>query len=173
MQSKLARRIAFVALLAGIAVVVRVETTETSRVATSRDARPTAERAAPLDTTSALAGQSAATHVRAATPSATQAPPMTQPPVRLAVRAPSDVRVGDAFEARVDIDASAAVRDLMFSVTYEKSRLNLVGRSEGDFVRQPGVVADCIEVPNAMSFDGSGDVNPSLARADAGRVEIH
>src|SRR5437870_3157728 len=50
--------------------------------------------------------------------------PSTQAPLRLEVHAPSDVRVGDVFHARVDIEANGAVRDLMVSIGYENSRLS-------------------------------------------------
>ena len=63
-------------------------------------------------------------------------------PVRLDVDAPHDVRLGDVFQARVRIEANGPVRDLSFSVTYEKSRLRLVGHSQGDFARQPGVASE-------------------------------
>jgi len=62
--------------------------------------------------------------------------------VRLDVHAPIDVRVGQVFEARIAIDARAPVRDLVFAIAYEKSRLSLIRRSEGEFVRQPGVRAE-------------------------------
>jgi hypothetical protein len=77
------------------------------------------------------------------TPTAAEARrPPSRVPMRLEVHAPSDARLGETFQARVDIDANVSVRDLVFSVTYERSRLRLVGRSEGEFVRQPGVPAE-------------------------------
>ena len=63
-------------------------------------------------------------------------------PVRLELRAPSDIRIGDVFEARIDIEANAPVRDLMFTIAYEKSRLSLVGRARGEFLEQPGVSSE-------------------------------
>ena len=59
---------------------------------------------------------------------------------------------GDVFQARVDIDSSTSVRDLMFSIGYEKSRLALVGRSDGEFVRQSGV-------PHEFGVDEPSDGN--------------
>jgi hypothetical protein len=68
------------------------------------------------------------------------------------VHAPPDVRVGDVFQARIDLDSNASVRDLVFSIAYEKSRLALVGRSDGEFVRQPGV-------PHEFGVDEPSDGN--------------
>jgi hypothetical protein len=62
--------------------------------------------------------------------------------VRLAVRMPSVVEVGDTFEARIAIDATVPVRDLVLAVAHEKSALRLVSRSEGEYLRQPGLHAE-------------------------------
>jgi len=40
-------------------------------------------------------------------------------PVRLQVHAPSDVQVGEVFQARIDFEANGGVRQLMFAVSYE------------------------------------------------------
>ena len=60
--------------------------------------------------------------------------------VWLDVRAPSDVRVGELFEVR--IEANAALRDLIFSIAYAKSRLALAGWSSGNFAQRPDLPAD-------------------------------
>jgi hypothetical protein len=126
MVSKTIGRVALVALVAGAVVLVRVWPDNASRD------EPVV--GSPLsDTTSAVRS----------TPSVIEAPrPSTQAPMRLEVHAPSDVRVGDVFQARLEIEANDAVRDLMVSIGYENSRLSLVGRSDGEFVRQPGVPSD-------------------------------
>ena len=67
---------------------------------------------------------------------------MEQAPVRIEVRAPADVRAGEVFQARIEIEASIPVRDLALSIVYDKSRLSLVGRSEGAFVRQRGASSE-------------------------------
>ncbi len=41
---------------------------------------------------------------------------MEQAPVRIDVRAPADVRVGEVFQARIEIEASIPLRDLAFSI---------------------------------------------------------
>jgi len=141
MLTRIARRVAFVTVVAAVVVLARVWPDDASRHtvvgrSSSGDVPPGVS-----DTTAAV-GSSTATAVRS-TPRVTEAPrPSTQAPVRVEVHAPSEVRVGDVFQARVDIQANGAVRDLIFSIAYEKSRLSLVGRSDGEFVRQPGVPSD-------------------------------
>jgi hypothetical protein len=56
--------------------------------------------------------------------------------LRLQVHAPSEARVGEVFLARVDVEADNPVGGLQLTVRYDKSRLALVGWSEGDFARQ-------------------------------------
>ena len=73
---------------------------------------------------------------------ATSSVGVPQAPVRLELRAPSEIRIGDVYEARIDIEANAPVRDLMFTIAYEKSRLSLVGRAPGEFLGQPGVSSE-------------------------------
>jgi hypothetical protein len=68
------------------------------------------------------------------------------------VQAPTDVRAGEVFQARVHLDANLAMRSLAFSIRYDESRLGLVGRSEGVFARQPGVPAE-------LAFDEPSDGN--------------
>ena len=146
-----ARRILFLAALAVLFLVVRawlhdapaasasLEVPALPPAAEVRDAPPAAVAAAP----SAIAdsrGVSADTVHE--TPSSSATIPLQQADVRLEVRAPISVRVGEVFEARIAIDASAPVRDLVFAIAYEKSRLGLIRRSEGEFVRQPGIRAE-------------------------------
>ena len=75
-------------------------------------------------------------------PRSAAAVPLQRASVRLDVRAPIGVRVGEVFEARIAVDASAPVRDLVFAIAYEESRLSLIHRSEGEFVRKPGIRAE-------------------------------
>jgi len=152
MLTKKTRRIAVVALIAGVVVLARAWPDSTSRdVAVARISPSGVRHAAsadsprnvgmPIAPTAAPDGPDSTSAARS-TPDVDVGRTAKQAPVRLEVRAPSDVRTGDVFQVRVDIDARAAVRDLMFSIAYEKSRLNLVGRSYGEFVRQPGVPSD-------------------------------
>ena len=151
MLARNSRRILFFAALLVLFLGVR---------AWLRDApAPSASRAIPahppaVETRDASAGVTPAPRAIAINPgsapgsvretprSTAAAIPHQQAAVRLDVRAPIDVRVGEMFEARIDVDASAPVRNLMFAIAYEKSRLSLVRRSEGEFVRQPGMRAE-------------------------------
>jgi hypothetical protein len=146
-----ARRILFLAALVVLFLVVRAWLREAPASSVARDVPavpPVAERrdAPPA---AVAAAPSARANERVASPGtvseARRSPaaiPLQQAAVRLDVRAPIDVRVGEVFEARVAIDAGAPIRDLVFAIAYEKSRLGLVGRSEGEFLRQPGIHAE-------------------------------
>lgn len=151
MASKTTRLVTVVALVAVVVVLVCVWPDNASRDGAvvgnpPRDMR----RGAPSDSwdgtrvpPSLAPAASDTTSAIRSTPSAVEARrPSTQAPVRLEVHAPSDVRVGDVFQARLEIEANDAVRDLMVSIGYENSRLSLVGWSDGEFVRQPGVPSD-------------------------------
>jgi hypothetical protein len=131
MLSKTTRGIVLAAVLTGIVVFVRVGRDDASHETSSQNPPPIS-KSVPHEA-------NVSTSVLRSTRSVTEASRVTQAPLRLEVRAPSDVRVGEVFQARVDIQATIPVRDLIFSIAYEKSRLSLVGRSEGAFVRQPGV----------------------------------
>jgi hypothetical protein len=72
--------------------------------------------------------------------------------VRLEVQAPSDVRVGEVFQAHIGIEANIPLRDLMFSIAYENSNLSLVSVSGGEFVRQSGI-------PSELNVDEPSDGN--------------
>jgi hypothetical protein len=149
--SKTTRRIALLAMLAGLVVLVRAWLHDSSDAATSRTApaHPPHDvaRDAP-QSTDALIPRSVAADARRSpsvlrsTPGASRDFPVEQAPVRIAVHAPADVGVGEVFQARIDIEASIPVRDLVFSIVYDKSRLTLVGRSEGAFVRQRGTSSE-------------------------------
>jgi len=59
--------------------------------------------------------------------------------VRLHVHAPSDAQTGHAFHAQIELEADRGVRELIFTVTFAKSRLVLTGWTEGEFARQRGL----------------------------------
>ena len=108
--------------------------------------------------------------------------------MRIEVHAPADVRLGEVFQARIEIEASTSLRDLVFSIVYDKSRLSLVGRSEGAFVRQRGASSEFgvdepsdgyIEVvfraANGSAAAGSGSIAVlefEAIRPGASRVEL-
>ena len=60
-------------------------------------------------------------------------------PVQIEIRAPAVVHSGESFQATVDLEANSGIQQLAFSVTYDKSVLQLVGSSEGTFIKQAGV----------------------------------
>jgi hypothetical protein len=143
MGSNNSRRIALAALLVGVVVLVRMWQAEAPAPSPAGDGVAKPGAAAPAEPTPGPArapASEAQVAVVPSTPAAPQHRPAPAPaPLRLRVDAPTDVRVGDVFEARVDVDAGVPVSDLMFSIAYEKSRLSLVGRTQGAFVRQPGM----------------------------------
>jgi hypothetical protein len=92
----------------------------------------------------------------AGVPSASDAGKVRETRVRLEVRAASDVRVGDVFPARIDIEAEDTLRELVFSVSYDKSRLALVAWSAAGFTRQSGLSSElAVDEPS----DGNIQVN--------------
>ena len=106
----------------------------------ARQGPATADTAAPP--AAAIDPRASQSDGRQAPLAAAATPAPQQAAVRLDVRAPADVRTGEVFEARIVVDARAPVRDLVFAIAYERSRLSLVRRSEGEFVRQPGIRAE-------------------------------
>src|SRR5690349_8488662 len=148
MSSMGMRRWAFVALVVAGVVVLGLgwpdlgsrDTDITGRSGDSRTTMANEPAAHPAtDTPPATEGRAS---IPASPIAAEAARQNSRPPVRLEMHGPSDVRVGEVFQARVDIDAGVAVRDFMFSVAYENTRLVLLRQSEGEFVRQPTVPAD-------------------------------
>jgi hypothetical protein len=151
MPARNARRVLFVAALAALFLVLRAwrhdapassvspDTPEQTHAAKARDA----PAAAVTPTPRAIAADPVASSgVAGETTRSSSTIPQRHAAVRLDVHAPIDVRVGEVFEARIFIDASAPLRDLAFALVYEKSRLGLVRRFEGEFVRQPGIRAE-------------------------------
>ena len=59
---------------------------------------------------------------------------------RIELRAADTVRSGDTFLVTIDVQALRAMRHLEFSVTYEKSILQLLESSPGTFAHQEGTI---------------------------------
>jgi hypothetical protein len=92
-------------------------------------------------------------------------------PVRLLVRAPADVRVGQVFEVQIDLEAHGGLRDLQFTVRFSKSRLALTEWMEGDFAQQGGVPAETLaEEPSDGNVQVSFRVSDGLSIAGAGTI---
>jgi hypothetical protein len=95
------------------------------------------------------------------------------PPIQLQVRVPSDVQVGDVFEAQVHIHANAGVRQLMFAVAFDKSRLELVASSAGAFAQQGGGQAEFgAEEPSDGNIQVNLDVRNGSPITGAGALAI-
>ena len=164
MPSPTTRRIALVAGLIGIAVLGRVwlddaadDTTRRNRALDARyaAAREAPARGGPASAPAVAADAAASTSAIRPAPNRTDASRAAREAVRLEVHAPSHVRVGEVFQARVDIAANVPLRTLMFSIVYESALVRLVGRREGEFARQPGVASEFgVDEPS----DGNAEV---------------
>jgi cytoskeletal protein RodZ len=94
-------------------------------------------------------------------------------PVRLQVYAPSDVQVGEVFQAGIDFEGNGGVRELSFAVSYEKSRLALVGWSEGTLAQQVGLPVEFeAEEPSDGNIQVTYKVSNGLSVAGAGSMTV-
>ncbi|HEV8554182.1 MAG TPA: cohesin domain-containing protein [Casimicrobiaceae bacterium] len=94
-------------------------------------------------------------------------------PVRLQLDVPTDVKVGDVFEARVDVEASREVGQLMFHVSYDKTRLSLVGWSAADFSQQWGFPAElAAQEPSDGNVEVMFTVSDGRLVAGAGNLAL-
>jgi hypothetical protein len=92
-------------------------------------------------------------------------------PVQLQVQVPSDVQVGEVFQAQVHVQANTAVRQLVFAIAYDKSRLALVGSSAGNFAEQGGSSAEFgAEEPSDGNIQVSVNVRSGASMAGAGNL---
>jgi len=99
------------------------------------------------------------------------APPASVAPVRLRVRAPSDVQLGQVFQAQIELEADRAVRELLFTVTFAKSRLALSGWEQGDFAQRGGLPGETgAEEPSDGNVQVSFIVGGGLSIAGAGTI---
>jgi hypothetical protein len=89
----------------------------------------------------------------------------------LQVQVPSDVQVGEVFQAQVHVRANVAVRQLVFAIAYDKSRLALVGSSAGNFAEQAGASADFgAEEPSDGNIQVSLNVRNGVSIAGVGSL---
>ena len=94
-------------------------------------------------------------------------------PVRLEIRAPATVRAGETFQATVDVGADGGIRNLAFTINFNKRVLQLVGSSAGTFVQQAGIPAQFgAQEPSDGAVLVHFDVDNGLAVAGAGSVVI-
>ena len=81
--------------------------------------------------------------------------------------------MGEVFQARIDLEANGGLRQLMFAVRYDKSRLALVGWSEGNFAQQGGVPAELgAEEPSDGNIQVIFNVSNGLSTAGAGSMAV-
>ena len=59
-------------------------------------------------------------------------------PLRMRVIAPAEVRVGEVFDAQVELEAYGGVQNLNFTVRFNKRRLALAGWTQGTFGQKSG-----------------------------------
>jgi hypothetical protein len=95
------------------------------------------------------------------------------PRVRMRVHAPPNVKVGEVFQARVDFEAYGEIRELVFAVSYDKSRLALVGWSAGGFSQPGGLPAELIaDEPSDGNIQVSLKVAKGRSVAGAGSMAV-
>ena len=75
------------------------------------------------------------------TSNAVSAPAAPTAPVRLDVRAPTTVRVGDRVTITIDAEAFGGIRNLSFAVSYARDLFDFVSSSPGSFVQQASAPA--------------------------------
>lgn len=75
------------------------------------------------------------------TSNAVSAPAAPSASVRLDVRAPPTVRVGDRVTIMIDAEAFGGIRNLSFAVSYERDMFDFVSSSPGFFVQQASAPA--------------------------------
>jgi hypothetical protein len=146
MQNKITRRLAFLILTLAIAAVVRLwPDNSTKGVVSSAPANASEHDATSTSMVGADRGVPTPPGARGepaggvASPNKSAMPQGA--PVQIVVRAPATVQMGESFEATVDVDAPGGIRQLAFSITYNKSVLQLVESSEGTFTKQAGTPA--------------------------------
>ncbi len=94
-------------------------------------------------------------------------------PARLQIVAPSEARVGDVFQVRIEVEAKAALSQLMFAVSYDKSRLTLAGWSEGSLAQRGGSPADLgVEEPSDGNIQVIFKASNGLSVAGAGSLAV-
>ena len=86
-------------------------------------------------------------------------------PVQIAINAPHTVRAGETFPATIDVQALEGIRQLVFSVVYKKSILELVAASPGAFARQGGPSVQFEEVSDGSVLVRIGSEGGVIAGA--------
>ena len=85
------------------------------------------------------------------------------PVATLALKAPPDLKVHDAFRVMLDIDTAQRIRGLPVQIAYDKSMLSLTSIEEGDFLRQDGAHTSFSQL---MAGDGTARAGSLRSSAD-------
>ncbi|MEO7156513.1 MAG: cohesin domain-containing protein [Vicinamibacterales bacterium] len=173
-MTKNMRRLAAVGLLLGLVAVwwtsnrsspdhdrVRAAAGEEA----ARESQPTTNRADASDTKAGTVTPVSAVRPQLSTST------MIGAPIQLRVRVPSEVKVGETFEAQVQVQTAAAVSKILFSVAYDNRRLLLVSSSVGNLAQQgsrdiefgaeepsDGNIQVSLDAHNGRSLSGAGDL---------------
>ena len=109
-----------------------------------------------------------------AVPSApTPGPPLRMSRVRLRVQAPADTPVGHVFPVQIELEAEVGVRELLFTVVFDKSRLALTRWSEGDYAQQAGIPTELVaQEPSDGNVQVAFRVSNGLSIAGAGALIV-
>lgn len=171
-RSKIIRRVVFVTLLLAIVAVVRLWPDRSASEPTLTSAGKHAQDAASASSAKAIGGSPTAPAARG-TAMSDAATGQQGAPIQITVRAPGTVQQGESFQVAVDLEANGGIRQLAFSLTYNKRVLQLLGYSEGPFVRQWGTPAELsAQEPSDGNVLVRLDVNNGLAIAGAGSLAI-
>jgi hypothetical protein len=94
-------------------------------------------------------------------------------PIKIDFVTPPKVQQGERFTATVNLEALRGIRQLAFSVTYNKSLLQLVGSSAGTFERESaGPVQFGAEEPSEGNILVNLAMNEGLYLAGTGSVAV-
>ncbi|MFG6433457.1 cohesin domain-containing protein [Roseateles sp. LYH14W] len=85
-------------------------------------------------------GDGAATSATAATDPAASKGEQAGPPVTLSLSGPNAVAVGDVFDVKLNLKATATLRGLPFEVLFPPGHLQLLDVAEGEYFRRDGSV---------------------------------
>jgi hypothetical protein len=176
MSSRNTRRLVFVVLVLGLLALFRLWIDKPSREDAASRGAPShvgepAGAANPPHADATTSGRAASSTDASTTTEVRRQ--LTADRIQLQVRAPADVKIGDAFEAQIDFKANGGVREIMFLVSYDKFRLALSGWSHGNFAEQGGVPAQfSAEEPSDGNIQFRLEVGNGLSAAGVGTLAI-
>ena len=176
MSRRNTRRLAFVVLAVGLLGLFRLWVDKSPRHDATSQGTPTnvgeqASAANPPRADATVSGRAAASKDSTATTQIEHQ--VAGDRMGFQVHVPTDVKVGEVFEARIDFETNRGIREIMFLVSYDKSRLALAGWSRGSFAEQGGVPAQLgAEEPSDGNIQFSFRVSDGLSAAGAATLAI-